>query len=147
MQFYEVMFHISTSNLMRIEILSEKAMPMLLDELPESLLLHIFSYLPAGDLPSVHHVSTLFHRVTTDNWLWKNNLKKYFPHHLPPLINEENVDYRKIFYKAMQSDYSCTREVASWEYRDYPFCKEEAELFNAAKLGALDLFVKAFETY
>lgn len=121
--------------------------PKLLNELPESLLLYIFSCLPASDIPSVHRVCTLFHRVTTDYWLWKNNLKKYFPHYLPPLNNEEKVDYRKIFYKAMQSDYSCTQEVGFLEYREQSFSKEQAELFNAAKLGALDLFLKALETY
>lgn len=122
-------------------------MPKLLNELPESLLLHIFSYLPSRDLSSIHYVSTLFHRVANDNWFWKNNVKRYFPHYLPPIANEEGVDYRKIFYNAMKSDYRCPRQVAFLEYIHQPFSKEEAEMFNAAKLDALDLFLKSLAAY
>ncbi len=121
-------------------------MPKLLNELPEDLLLHIFLYLPPSDLSSIRCLSTFFHRVATDNWLWKNHVKKYFPHYFPPLANEKGVDYRKIFYNAMASDYQSTRQV-DFEYIDEPFSKEEAAMFNAAKLDALDSFSKLLVAY
>lgn len=122
-------------------------MPQLRNEFPNELLLSIFSYLPVNDLSSVCCVSRFFHQVGNDNLLWKNNVKKYFPHYLPLLVNEKDVDYKKIFYNSMKSDYKCTRQVDAWESIRQPFNKEEVKLFNAAKLDVLDLFAKSLEAY
>jgi ankyrin repeat protein len=121
-------------------------MTRLLNELPEELVLRIFSYLPDSDLLSARHVSRFFYRIANDNLLWKNHVKKYFPHYLPPLVKAE-IDYKKIFYNAMKSDYQGTHWISEWESICQPFNIEEVKLFNAAKLNALDLFSKSLAAY
>ncbi len=111
-------------------------------------MLHIFLYLPAEDLSSIRSVSRFFYQTGNDNLLWKNNMKKYFPHYLPLLANDHQIDYKELFYKAMQADYQCTRQIGPWNYICQPFSiRKEVQLFNAAKHDQLDLFSKTLEAY
>lgn len=89
------------------KLLNESQKNVNLEQLPEEILVHIFSFLPKNALLTMSETNKRYHRITSDNLLWKKVVQDtalFFPSNQDMALKEKYA-YTQGRYKEDLSEY------------------------------------------